>query len=195
MTQEDKDIIRGYRIIQEVNTRLPVSADSFSLANIVNNVNLVLDQINLTGKHAAKRPDDAQLALSLTKRDGIIDSYGELPNHKEQVSRLAIAWWEESFQKSDGLKHVRILADCIQLLIKFPAVPIIIPFGIEPYFMVFPTKHPYHCLKCRDRLEIGKGLWQDSPEPVGGHFLCPSCKYEHDNGFRPGIRQRKVRHT
>ena len=125
----------------------------------------------------------------MDEKQGSIACYGDTPKSVGQVSRFGMAWWDDKQE----IKTVRIFGDRIHLNCPHPEVPRLIPFGQEPYYIVFETKDPYHCLKCRTPLKTGEGIW------IGTAFVCNGCKYQTDSGFLPGINRvlskKKRRHT
>jgi len=117
-----------------------------------------------------------------------------------QFSRLVVAWWTDP---EATRKTVRIFGDRIALTIPHPAIPSLVPFGINIYNIVYPESeaHPDHCSKCKKRIrtatEIRRGQMTDVE--LGYHvenpsqFFCESCKYRHDTGFLPGSLRKKKR--
>ena len=118
---------------------------------------------------------DAAIKMVLNQPEGIHEFYGDVPITVGQVSRFVIAWW----QNKEGYKYIRFFGDRIHLKKPYPEVPRLVPFGQKPYYVVFETDDPLHCLKCKSAFtKEGEGIW------TGTDFVCIDCKYEIDTGFR-----------
>lgn len=172
--------------------------DSISFNDVMSASIKVLDSINgnsIQGR--VEYPDDEAIESLLKSEVGICAFYGAIPKKsKGQTSRFAIAWWTDS----NSFKHLRVFGDricCNQPIgIKYVEVPRLYPFGQESYHLIYPANHSY-CINCKCNLKKGEGNWHkgnakinlkkltpEEKEPIFGYFLCNSCQYEEDTGFR-----------
>lgn len=155
----------------------------------------VLKGIN--GKCANRRvefPDceytDETIESVISSTIGLYALYGPLPENKGQTSRFAMAWWTDD----DSIKHLRVFGDRILCTEPHVEVPRLYSFGHESYYVIYPANDPHHCLNCKQQLKKGEGTWHKNEkeidpmeiDPIIAYFLCDSCQYEHETGFRQG---------
>lgn len=174
-----------FRIVRDHSEFLAGSEGQIRIHKVHEKVDSILRYINknVTAKlrrTALIRPDNLEQILQL--RSGIIESYGDLPVKTGQLSRFVVAWWanEES-------RYIRFLGDRIHVKRPLVMVPRLVPFGQDPYRIVFLGKDIWHCQKCNVTLKAGEGVWH------GDHFLCDSCQYQAESGFRPAVGRGKKR--
>jgi hypothetical protein len=173
-----------YKVIREYSMFL--HGDSLTKGEVEQTAKLVLERINNVRqgtrtkiKRRSNKPDDLDMVIDIP--EGTLEDYGDLPTACGQMSRFAVAWWADN----EKFKHVRFFGDRIHVQTKLVSIPRLIPFGQEPYFVVFPANDPMHCLGCRAALPMGKGIWRHD------HFICEACSYQEEMGLRPAVGRTK----
>jgi len=183
---------RGFRVIRE--DSVLIASNSISSIDVESALRRVLKCIN--GKCSQRRvehPDQHSIQSTIKENVGLCSFYGALPTIKGQTSRLAIAWWTDD----NAIKHLRVFGDRIHCTEQHVEVPRLYSLGGDSYHVIYPTNYPNHCLHCQRQIKKGEGTWHKNEkeidmmeiEPIIAYFLCLTCQYEKDTGFKPGFNR------
>jgi len=185
-----------YRVVRE--DSVLIVSDSISFDDVESAARKVLKCINgKCSKGLIEQPDHDAIECAVNKSIGLYALYGAIPRIKGQTSRFAIAWWTDA----NLIKHLRVFGDRIHCGPSHVEVPRLYSLGSDSYHVIYPAKHPYHCLNCRCQIKKGQGTWHKNEkeidpleiEPITAYFLCDGCQYEYDTGFRQGDLRKKPR--
>lgn len=163
-----------------------IQSSNLSIKDLKDCVSEVIDFIN---DQFTERLISCKINLQsiLDESEGVYSEYSDMPEKGGgDISRFGIAWWLDA---NTDIKHLRFFGD--RLYLTYVGLPKLFSFGIHPFYVVYPSKHPFHCFECRIELDKGEGTWQkntdyfDLPEKVKSYFLCRKCQYKKDSMTNP----------